>query len=304
MESIRLRACALIIQDGAILLIEFKNDDDDGVHYNLPAGGLEPGETFVEAVMREAKEEACIDVEVGSVAFVYEYQPTKNNFIYGNTHSVGITFECKLKAGSIPQLPPTPDSNQTAVKWIPIAELHSIQLYPEINQDILDYYNGKKYRNYVEEQEIQQHKLYSDMLETAKAALADEPPALNSQMLQQTQVAVLFTEHCNIYVAVCRDVFGSNCGFMDLLELLKTKGETRILKMLTMWHNGCIDLSSYHFRKSIYEMNKENLETEIMLLGKERDETDGLVDVYVANPGEKLLKPIVMKLKNTFNGVV
>lgn len=58
-EKIRLRACALI-KDGAILLID----------------GFESGETFVEAVKREANEEACIDVEVGSVAFVYEYQPT------------------------------------------------------------------------------------------------------------------------------------------------------------------------------------------------------------------------------------
>ncbi|WP_227013765.1 hypothetical protein [Paenibacillus psychroresistens] len=41
------------------------------------------------------------------------------------------------------------------VKWIPTAELHSIQLYPEINQDIIDYYTGNKYRNYVEEHEIQ-----------------------------------------------------------------------------------------------------------------------------------------------------
>jgi 8-oxo-dGTP diphosphatase len=159
LEKIRLRACALIIQDGAILLIEYKNDNDDGVHYNFPAGGLEPGETFVEAVKREAKEEACVDVEVGSVAFVYEYQPTKNNFINGNTHSVGITFECELKAGSTPKLPQKPDPHQTGVKWIPISELHTIQLYPEINQDIIDYYNGNKYRNYVEEHEIQQSKL-------------------------------------------------------------------------------------------------------------------------------------------------
>lgn len=70
MEKIRLRACALIIKDGAILLIEYENDNGDGVgvHYNLPAGGVEPGETFVEAVKREAKEEACVDVEVGPVA--------------------------------------------------------------------------------------------------------------------------------------------------------------------------------------------------------------------------------------------
>lgn len=159
MEKIRLRACALIIRDGAILLIEYKNDDDDGVHYNLPAGGLEPGETFVEAVKREAKEEAGVEVEVGSVAFVYEYQPVKSKFIYGDTHSVGVTFECKLKEGSEPRLPEYPDPKQIGVKWIPIIELTSIQLYPEINHDIVDYHNGNKYRNYVEEYEIQQTKL-------------------------------------------------------------------------------------------------------------------------------------------------
>jgi 8-oxo-dGTP diphosphatase len=117
------------------------------------------GETFVEAVKRESKEEACVDVEVGSVAFVYEYQPTKSNYIYGDTHSVGITFECELKAGSYAKLPQKPDPNQTDVKWIPISELNSIQLYPEINQDIVEYYYGNKYRNYVEEQEIQHKKL-------------------------------------------------------------------------------------------------------------------------------------------------
>ncbi|NOU67045.1 NUDIX domain-containing protein [Paenibacillus sp. LMG 31461] len=66
MEKMRLRACALIIKDGAILLIEYENDNDNGVHNNLPAGGVESGATFVEAVVREAKEEACVDVEVYS----------------------------------------------------------------------------------------------------------------------------------------------------------------------------------------------------------------------------------------------
>jgi 8-oxo-dGTP diphosphatase len=145
LEKIRLRACALIIKNGAILLIEYEND--------------EPGETLVEAVRREAKEEACVDVEVGPVAFVYEYQPTKSNYIYGDTHSVGITFECELKPGSYPKLPQNPDPKQSNVKWIPISELKSIQLYPEINQDIVDFYSGNKYRNYVEEQEIQQKML-------------------------------------------------------------------------------------------------------------------------------------------------
>ncbi|MFD0715630.1 NUDIX domain-containing protein [Paenibacillus sp. GCM10027626] len=158
MEKIRLRACALIIENEAILLVEFKNDHDDGVHYNLPAGGLEPGETLIEAAQREAKEEACAEVEVGRVAFVYEYQPAKNNCIYGDTHSIGVTFECKLKPGSVPKLPQNPDPHQVGVKWIPISELHSIQLYPEINKDIVDYFCGEHYRNYVEEHDIQLNK--------------------------------------------------------------------------------------------------------------------------------------------------
>lgn len=72
---------------------------------------------------------------------------------------MGITFECELKSGSYPKVPQKPDPKQIDVKWIPISELHSIQLYPEINQDIIDYYSGNKYRNYVEEQEIQHKKL-------------------------------------------------------------------------------------------------------------------------------------------------
>ncbi|WP_010268293.1 NUDIX domain-containing protein [Paenibacillus senegalensis] len=158
MQKVRLRACALIIENDDILLIEFKNDHDDGVHYNLPAGGLEPGETLTEAAQREAREEACVEVEAGPVAFVYEYQPTKNECIYGDIHSIGITFECKLKPGSYPKLPEKPDANQIGVKWIPISQLHTIKLYPEINQDIVKYHNGEPYRNYVEEHVIQLSK--------------------------------------------------------------------------------------------------------------------------------------------------
>ncbi|QHW31787.1 NUDIX domain-containing protein [Paenibacillus rhizovicinus] len=154
----RLRACALIIKDGNILLVAFRNDEDEGVHYNLPAGGVEPGETLAEAAIREAMEEACVDIEVGPVAFVYEYQPAKNDNRYGDTHSVGITFACSLKGSSEPRLPDRPDLNQIDVRWVPIAELDQVQLYPEITRDIMDYYAGKPYRNYVEEHEIQTEK--------------------------------------------------------------------------------------------------------------------------------------------------
>ena len=39
---IRVGANALIVRDGAVLLVEF--DDETGLHYTLPRGGIEPGE--------------------------------------------------------------------------------------------------------------------------------------------------------------------------------------------------------------------------------------------------------------------
>lgn len=152
---IRVRAGALIIQNGSILLIEF--NDENGLHYNLPAGGAEPGETIKEAVKREAKEEASIDVEVGPLAFVYEYAPHLNNNKYGKTHSLGLMFECNIKEGCKPRLPADPDTNQTGVEWIPLTELDKVILYPNIKEHILSYVDNKRCVEIIEEHNLEEY---------------------------------------------------------------------------------------------------------------------------------------------------
>lgn len=150
---IRVRAGAVIIENGSILLIEF--NDKNGLHYNLPAGGVEPNETVIEAVQREAKEEASVDVEVGSLAFVYEYAPHLNSNKYGTTHSLNLMFECKIKNGFVPKLPANPDPNQTDVKWVPLSELHHIILYPNIKKHIINYAENKRNIDLIEEHLLQ-----------------------------------------------------------------------------------------------------------------------------------------------------
>ena len=46
-QGIRLATRAVIVRDDAILLVAF--DDENGFHYNLPGGGIEPGETLYDA---------------------------------------------------------------------------------------------------------------------------------------------------------------------------------------------------------------------------------------------------------------
>jgi 8-oxo-dGTP diphosphatase len=134
---IRVRACALVIENEAVLLVEF--EDESGVHYNLPAGGVEPGESVVEAVRREAREEASVDVEVGPLAFVYEYFPDRDSAYTSEIHQIGLIFECRLQKGSRPAMPAAPDANQTGVRWVPLSELDRIVLYPNIKRHIKEY---------------------------------------------------------------------------------------------------------------------------------------------------------------------
>jgi 8-oxo-dGTP diphosphatase len=145
----RVRAGSLIIKDDAVLLVEFT--DENGLHYNLPAGGVEQNETIVEAVKREAKEEASIDVEVGPLAFVYEYAPHVSENKYGPTHSVALIFESTMKEGCTPRLPHNPDPNQTDVKWVTLSELHNVVLYPRMQDHIISYVNKKRNIEMIEE---------------------------------------------------------------------------------------------------------------------------------------------------------
>jgi ADP-ribose pyrophosphatase YjhB (NUDIX family) len=136
-KSIRLNANAAIVKNGKILLIEFK--DENGIHYNLPGGGVDPGESIAQAVKRECMEEALADIEVGRLLLVWEYVPEHHDFIYGPKQKVGQIFECKLKKGSTPRLPKKPDKNQVGVKWIPLRELvknKNLILYPAIKKEL------------------------------------------------------------------------------------------------------------------------------------------------------------------------
>ncbi|RAS73097.1 NUDIX domain-containing protein [Priestia endophytica] len=150
MYPIRVRGSALIIENEAVLLVEFH--DENGLHYNLPGGGVEHGESLLQTVKREAREEASVDIEVGEVAFLYEYVPHLNHDKYGSVHSLTTIFDCSLREGENPKVPEERDQNQTGVKWVPLDELHTIVLYPNLREEILAYYKKKHSIPLLEEQ--------------------------------------------------------------------------------------------------------------------------------------------------------
>ena len=69
LSSVRIRACGVIVRNEKLLLAEFY-DEAAGWHFNVPGGGVEDGETVIEAVQREVREETVLLVTVGRLLLV------------------------------------------------------------------------------------------------------------------------------------------------------------------------------------------------------------------------------------------
>ena len=71
---------AVIEQDGRFLLVE--EDTQRGRLYNQPAGHLDPGESLVEAVAREALEETAYSFSPTALLGVYQYHHPAESATY------------------------------------------------------------------------------------------------------------------------------------------------------------------------------------------------------------------------------
>lgn len=143
----RVSVNAAIVEGGKILLILFH--DENGPHYNLPGGGVDPGESLHQALERECREEASVHVEPGELLGAWEYVPALQGNKYGPTQKLGLVFTARLRPGQAPKLPSSPDPNQVGVEWVPLAALENLPaskyppVFPEIGPQLLEAIRGK-----------------------------------------------------------------------------------------------------------------------------------------------------------------
>jgi 8-oxo-dGTP diphosphatase len=89
---------AIIVKDGTALIVKRANDPYKG-EWSIPGGRVELGETLVEAVQREVREETGLEVRVGDVIEVFEHVARENGRI--RYHFVIVDYLCTWVGGAL-----------------------------------------------------------------------------------------------------------------------------------------------------------------------------------------------------------
>lgn len=111
----------VIERDGRILLLKRSRAKDHAPgEWEPGSGGILPGETPQAAVVREAKEETGLAVEiVGVIDAFHFYRGAERR------ETIGISFHCRAAAGDV-----TLSEEHEESRWVPIDEACSDARYP------------------------------------------------------------------------------------------------------------------------------------------------------------------------------
>lgn len=145
-RKIRTSAKAVIIQNGKLLAIKLNDGKEEW--YILPGGGQDSEEMLPQAVEREVREEAGIEVKCKNLLFVIEG-------VHGESfHRVDLVFLCDY-IGEASDAALHSDTNQIGVEWLDLSILNRLPLYPsKLRRPIMNFYEGKEYMRYLGNEEI------------------------------------------------------------------------------------------------------------------------------------------------------
>jgi len=97
--------------------------------WSLPKGKLDPGETWVEAAVREVGEETGLAVEVGEFLGQVEY-PTRDGGGEPPRRKRVRYWMMRALDGAVPHDTFPPDGEVSEVRWLPVAAAVEILSYP------------------------------------------------------------------------------------------------------------------------------------------------------------------------------
>jgi 8-oxo-dGTP diphosphatase len=120
-------AVGAVIVDGARVLLVKRGQEPLKGQWSLPGGAVETGETLHAALMREVREETCLEVEVGPVVEVLDSIRLDADG-RPEYHYIIIDYACRVRADTSSLA--ACGSDAAAVEWVDTAHLERYRLTP------------------------------------------------------------------------------------------------------------------------------------------------------------------------------
>ena len=120
---------AILLEQNAVLLARRNKAPGKG-RWSLPGGAVELGETLVEALARETREEVSVEIEVGGLVDVYDriFPDRENRIRY---HYVLVDYWGRIVSGT-----PRAGSDISEVGWFPIESLGSMNVGRKLEEAV------------------------------------------------------------------------------------------------------------------------------------------------------------------------
>jgi 8-oxo-dGTP pyrophosphatase MutT (NUDIX family) len=124
-RSPRLATRAIIVEDRRLLLVNAYPGRRSDL-WGAPGGGVEPGRSLPENLIREVHEECGLTVEVGPLALVNEFHDPKSGY-----HQVDLFFRCRIAGGGLDPDWADPAGIVHTCRFFAPADLAAIRLKPD-----------------------------------------------------------------------------------------------------------------------------------------------------------------------------
>ena len=140
LPEIRNAVRAVIVRQGEILMLRKQRGDQ--FKFALPGGAQDPGESLVDALERECREEIDVSVEVHELIHVADYFKARSTVPPSTRHLVEFLFRCSVPPDYRPRSGHHPDKSQVGVEWVALEDLAAVTVAPSSYGAILGGYGG------------------------------------------------------------------------------------------------------------------------------------------------------------------